>query len=701
MNKNKTVMAVMTLLASAGAWAEDEMPTQVTSDAPAQLEPISIHAFPEVGYSVTNSSSATKTDTPIKDIPQSVQVIPHQLIEDQQNVTVSEALRNVSSLVPNLEFSSPVFDATRIRGFAAEQLVDGFTQYYNPGDRQSLVNVQQLEVLKGANAVLFGGGSGTPVGGVVNIVSKLPQAKAAGEFGVKVGTHDFVQPFFDVNQPLTDNVLFRVTGEYTQSESNVELLDQTRYNINPTLTLTNHDTTTLTLQGKLSRWRQQDYQGLPATGTVTGVFRTKPDLFIGERNIPDSTSQFDGIWATLDHKLNDIWSVNVKARYAEAEFDEKVQLLFSNAPDFFAPSTWFFANSRLYQEQQEKTVLANATAKFALGVTQNTLLIGADYSELDDNGFMKADMAGVVDLSNPVFNTPYADPVMPFNDARIKNRTYGVYGQWQSTIADRFHLLVGLRQAHVTVDYDELTVARKVKTEEDKLLPRIGAVFDINKSLSLFANYSEGLRGQPFVVFAPGSQPKPTQSRSREAGLKWDWKSQLTGQVAFYDIDRTNVSVGFPATPTGEERSRGVDADLTWHPTNAWSLLANYAYTDAEFTKNASATILAGNKKSGIPKNSGRIWANYSFQQESLKGLSAGIGAYWQSSVYIDDANRYQSNSYHTIDAALAYQTRRYNVGLTVKNLTNEDYYQYYNYFGGRVAPDSGTTAYLTVSVKY
>lgn len=706
---SKRVMAFTVMLVSANALAQGEELHQ-QNDSTIYVEDVLVKAAAiDETYAVPNTSSATRTDTPIKEIPQSVHVIPRQLIEDQQSVTVSEALGNVSSVVPSAEFASPVFEATRIRGFASEQLLDGFTQYYNPGDRQSLVNVDRLEVLKGSNAVLFSGGSGSPVGGVVNIVSKLPNAKASGEFGIKLGTDSFVQPFFDINQPLTDNVLFRVTGEYTEAESDIEVIDQTRYNINPTLTLTNNDSTTLTLQAKLSRWEQQDYQGLPATGTVTGAFKIKRDLFVGNEDIPDTTSEFDAYWLTLDHKFNEIWSINLKARYAEAEFDEKTQLISSNTPDFFPPSTWGYANTRLYQEQEEQSLLGNVMAKFDWGITKNTFLMGADYSEFKDDGFMNADLASfsAVDLANPVFNTPYTNPdpdspfTLTFSDARVTNRTYGAYLQLQSTISERVHLLAGLRQAHVEVEYEELAMPTKVKTDEDKLLPRVGAVFDLNKSLSLFASYSEGLRGQPFVIFMPGSTPEPAESRNKEAGIKFDVDGQLMGQLAFYHTERTNVAVGFPATPNGQQRSRGFDADVTWHPTSAWNLLANYAYTDAEFTKDASATILDGNKLSGIPKNSARLWANYSFPQDALKGLSAGLGAYWQSEVYIDDANQFKSDSYHTVDAALAYQTGRFNIGLTVKNLTNEDYYQYYNYFGGRVMPDAGTSAYLSVSMKY
>lgn len=697
------VLAAMPLLA------------QAAHDETIHLDEISVIAPKEdLGYAVKNSSSATRTNTPIKETPQSIIAIPRALIDDQQNITVNEALKNASGIVTNDEFSSPAFETTRVRGFAAEQLIDGFTQYYNPGDRESLVNVQSLEVLKGSNAVLFGGGSGSPVGGVININSKLPQNKTFGELGIKVGTDSFVQPFFDFNQPLTENVLLRVTGEYTNAESNVDVVEQKRYNINPAITFTNNDTTSLTLQGKISRWKQQEYQGLPATGTVTGNFKIKDDLFIGNKDIPDSTSEFDGIWATLDHKFNDQWSVNFKARYSESEFEENVQSIVGSGGSFagntpaLAPSTWGLSNVNLYQKQKEQSILANTTYKFDAGFTKNVLLLGADYTELKDEGYMTSDVflsAATVDLLNPDFSAPYVDPgksaFTTFNDSKLKNITYGAYVQLQSDIAERLHVLLGLRQAHVELDYQELSLNSKQKADEDELLPRVGAVFDLNDSLSVFASYSEGLRNQPFVIFAANVTPEPAESKSREVGIKFDVNDQLAGQVALYHIDRSNVAVGFPATPNGEQRSRGFDADVTWKPTSAWSLLANYAYTNAEYTKASSATVVSGNQLAGVPKNSARLWANYKFSEDMLQGLSAGIGVYWQSEAYLDDANQFKADSYHTFDAAINYSTNRFNLGLTVKNLTNEDYYQYYNYFGGRVRPDSGTSAYLTASFKY
>jgi iron complex outermembrane receptor protein len=638
------------------------------------------------GYYVNKSSSATKTDTPLKEIPQSVHIIPKSLIEDQQSISVSEVLNNVSSVVPNLGISTPAYESTKIRGFASEQLLDGFTQYYNAGDRDSLINVKQLEVLKGSNAVLFSGGSGSPVGGVINIISKLPEAKAFGEIGYKTGSYNFNRTFFDLNQPLNNNILFRITSEYTDAKSHLDVIDKKSYNINPSITFTDNDKTSLSFQGKVSRWSQQEYQGLPATGTVSGNFRLKSDMFIGPQNIPDSKSNFDGIWATLDHKLNDVWSINAKARYAESKFDEYAQIISGNSPDRtdLSPSTWSLYNTQLSQKQTEKSFLFNTTAKFDWGVTKNTLLLGADYSKYKDKGFMDLESsldsdalkimgyaialndltitncgnlytnslntasctASTTSLLSPSYG-PYTKPGPALDNIFVTNTTYGYFAQIQSNVFDRLHLLASLRQAHIGIDYTgpelDLTAtyvnvfsnnfssvynSSSSNTSKDKLLPRIGAVFDLTKEASVFANYSEGMRGQPFALFT--GTPEPEETHQKEAGIKYSTDS-LSGQFAVYHIERSHVAVPVSLTRSstdGEQESKGFDTDITWKPSSEVRLLANYGYTDAEYTNSVRlSNITPGRKLVGIPKNSARVWINYDFPQDALRGLSAGVGA--------------------------------------------------------------------------
>jgi iron complex outermembrane receptor protein len=688
--------------------------------APVEVEEIVVRdtivettAGPVQGLRALTADTATGARTPLREVPQSVAVVPRSVIDSQQSRTVGDALRNVASVQVNDPRSTPAFDSTLLRGFSAEQFLDGLTLYqYAPGDRESLINVERIEVVKGPTAILFGGGSGAAAGGVINIVSKMPEAAPFGRAGITIGTTPLAQPFFDVNRPITDTVLFRMTGEYSFSEGDVDVVETERYNINPTLRVTDNDVTTLTLQGRFSRWEQPEYQGLPATGTVAGDFRIGRDLFIGPEDIEDSFAETASATATLTHRFDETWSARAIARYSASEFEENVQTIFgadgfvADAP-FTAPSTWAFANAELFQEQEELSFAASALAEFGYGPTRNKLLVGADYSALDDEGFLQfTDFLGFVDLANPVFDTPYADPGNGVNDLFVENRTMGVYAQIQSSVHDRLHVVGSLRLGSVEVDYRNDGTGGSASTEETRLLPRIGAVFDVTDALSVFASYGEGLRGQPFLEFV--GEPEPEESRQVEAGVKLDFGFGLSGQVALFQIDRTNVPVTDTATflsvAEGEERSRGVDADLVWKLTDDLSLIASYAYVDAEFTEDAptfSGVIPAGNKLPGVPEHAGRIWAEYAFPQPGLAGLSIGAGVYAQTGEKIGDNNRFESDGFYTVDAALRYQAERFDAALSVRNLTDQEYFDRYNYFGGRVAPSEGIAAFATVAVTF
>ena len=694
-------MAEITVLGQKIGGYDEEVGSEITDDDPQS-------------YRASHVISATRTDTPVKEIPQSIQAIKRSLIDDQQNITASEALYNVSSVVPRHVLYAPVVEGTLIRGFRAEQLIDGFTQYYNPGDRESMVNLERIEVLKGSNAVLYGGGSGSPVGGAINFVSKLPKAKASTELGFRIGSYEFYQPYFDWNQPLTEDVLFRMTGEYTDSGSYIDVVQTQRFNINPTLVYTNHDDTRFTLQSKISRWQQQDYQGLPATGTLVGDFAIPSRTFVGPADMPDSSSSVDSVWGDFYHKIDDVWSLDFKARYAYSEFDQKVQILFGS--DSFAadrplipPSSWALINTELFQNQKEYSVIGNALAKFEIGPTENMLLLGADYSNLDDAGFINVDFGpygmGVanVDLAAPQFSVAYRNPDTQLNKPGVNNVTYGGYVQLQSTLFNRFHQLLSLRLGSVMIDYQDSASGKTAKTQKLKLLPRVGAVFDVTESVSVFAAYSEGMRGQPYVNFS--GPPLPEISQQIEAGIKFDLDERLSGQIAAYRIDRSQVAVIDPLNPLGsiaegQQRSYGFETDWVWQFSEAVSLLGNYAYTQAEFMDD-KAGVAAGNNIPLVPENSGRLWVNYRFQLSELKGLSAGVGVYMRSGAYLSNNNMFKTSGYHSLDAAITYDTQHYKIAATVKNLSNEDYFQPFNYFGGRVATASGLAVFVSAVVKF
>lgn len=657
------------------------------------------------------AKSATKTDTPIRQVPQSIQIIPDTLIKDQGNLTVSEATRNVAGVQATNPVQTPAYESTIIRGFAGEQWLDGLTSFYNAGNRDSLVNVERIEILKGPNAILYGGGTGAPLGGVINVVSKMPEKEAFVQIGTTFGSYQFKQPTIDVNMPITEDgtVLFRVTADYTTAESYIDVIETDKYSVNPTLLITNNDGTTLTIQGRLSDWKAQEYQGLPATGTITGGFSIDPHLFVGPSDIPKSESQVKSVTAKLEHAFDESWSANVQARLGHTDFREIAQSFAAgfdfagNAPAF--GTFWNVINVELAQEQDEFSVNGALTGKFESENIKGTILLGADYSRVSDKGGIYGDpfdlfLLGPVDLTAPVYPSyvkPAQTPGNTFSDGDNTYTTSGVFAQIQSTLWENVHVLGGLRLASLEIENVSPGFGLSGTTDKTRVLPRVGVVVDVTPEVSLFADYSEGMKGNFFTFFL--GDPVPEESDKIEAGVKFEFANGISGTAAFFELNRTGVPVGFPAVANGEQQSRGLDIDMTWQADDNWFVLANYAHVEAELTKAAGGGA-AGNQLNIVSPDSGRLWVSYRFTQPGYRGLSAGAGIYAASGAYVDLANVYETDGYYTVDAKIGYDDEDIAASLAVKNLTNEKYFVPYSYFGGRIAAGEELAVYGSFAVK-
>lgn len=718
MRRIKFILAVSTALTT---------PVFAQEQAETILEPIIIEATAGKGitettagdvegYRALTAASATKTATPIERIPQNIQVIPRKLLDDQSANSVSEALKNVSSVQPQDSRSIGNVEQVpmRIRGFGAERLTDGYPgNLFGAGDRDGLVNVERIEVLKGPNAILYGGGAGAPVGGVVNVISKLPSNTASYEIGGRIGSYGYWSPYFDVNQPLNKDgtALFRMTGEYTGADSFIDVLESKRYSLNPTLTLTNNDTTSLTIQAFMSNHKQEAYPGVPVYGSILGDVRFNDRLFFGDPDIEPSHAKQHGVTATFDHEFNDVWSTNIKARWSKSEINQLAQAALMDPTGTggfpaIPPSTFDVNNMEHFDEQREFSINPTVQAKFSAGPTENILLFGADYARTTDKGFMTMGLVpGVVDLENPIFPR-YTRPVigvdgMAFFDFDVNYVTKGVYGQLQSSIYDRVHVLLGGRFGSLDVSYDELSSGTPVnyKTEKTKFLPRAGVMVDVLDGLSVYANYSEGMKWVPFSTFV--SQPEPELSKSLESGIKFKVNDTLTGTLAVFQIDRENVPYQISPGVGGvsEQRSRGFEADILYQHTPNWSVLASYGYTNAKFV-DATSTVAADTRVPMVPEHSGRLWVNYEFGPDFMPGWSAGAGIYAASDQTINAQYDWKTDGYFTIDAKIGYENEKMRASLSVQNLTGEKYFTPYTWFGGQVAPGAPRTVYAQLGFK-
>jgi iron complex outermembrane receptor protein len=316
-----------------------------------------------------------------------------------------------------------------------------------------------------------------------------------------------------------------------------------------------------------------------------------------------------------------------------------------------------------------------------------------------------------VDLLNPVFLTPYTDPdpsspfFLPFFDFKNVYQTKGVYAQLQTTLYDRVHILGGLRWANINVEYFEKDyfdpstftyVPQTFTTDKSKLLPRAGIVVDLVPGLSVYGSYSEGMR---WAVFNWAHDVAPEESQQKEAGIKFNLGNQLSGSAAVFDIQRSNIPVvdQLAVASLTEQRSQGFETDLIWQPNRNWQVLANYGYTNADIVSGAHT----GKDLVEVPKHSGRVWVNYLFDPNMLKGWSVGAGVYAASSQYVDSDNVYSTPGYFTVDAKIGYETEKFAATFNVKNLTNEQYFVPYEWFGGQVAPGADRAFYGTLVYEY
>ncbi|WP_341486113.1 TonB-dependent siderophore receptor [Thioclava sp. GXIMD4215] len=694
------------LLAGTALWA---CPLWAQEDPPIPLDGISVYAADEGaeidGYHSLAISSATRTSTPLRATPQSVQVIPSQMLADQLPARLAEVLYNASGAQGSVALQTPAFESTLLRGFPAEIYSDGITNYINAGDANALAGIERVDVLKGPNAILYGGGTGTPLGGIVNLVTKKPQPDRFATAALTLGSEALIAPSFDVNARLGQTALFRMTGSAARSGAQTDVLETRRYAFSPALTLGYGGATQLTVQGYLSRWQQQEYQGLPATGTVTGGFALDRDLFIGDPDIPESTTSTRKLTFTLDHSFNETWSARGQFRIGRTRVEQITQIILSNVPDA-GDSRWSLYNSYVPGEQTEYNFNASVEGHLSTGAVDHTLLLGVDYARIKDYSLMYMDYAGSVDLTDPVAWPAWTMPAsLAMGEGHGRYTTAGAYAQLQSDVG-AWHLLGGVRFGYLQTVYESEGYGRRDSLQQARLLPRIGAVWDLAPQVSAFASYSEGMKANAFYFYS--DMPEPEYSRQAELGVKFD-QGAWSGSVAAFQIQRRNVPVTDPDDPLmlssiteGQQRSRGVEADLVWQSEGPWRLVANYAYTAAVLTADIPNGARAGSSLAGVPRHSGGLWLTYDPRDPAGEGWQAGVGLHAASSAYIDLENLYKTGGYATVNASGSYTRNGMTYALAIKNLLNRDYdLPFWKYLDGRVAPGPERQVLLTISKTF
>lgn len=650
-----------------------------------------------------DAASVTRTPVPLMEVPQSIQVLTDTLIREQELNTIDEALRNISGVIPSLS-SELVLANPIVRGFEAEIFTDGLIGYADTAvaDPASLIAVERIEVAKGASSALFGGGTGAPVGGLINIVSKTAESGTKFSLRGRAGSFDILQIGGDANLQLDDNLSVRLIAEYQDAGDAIDAVDIERIYVNASVRAVLPTDTEIIARFTHSRIEQLEYVGLPAS--VIDIAGVDPFRFSGATNAPPTIVENLSADFSLSQPINDSLTFDFRARRYENDFQEFATTTLTSL--FPAMGSKFpIISAQLTAAVDEWTMDASVTAVLDTGPINHTVLIGAQYDATDyaaASGFNLVPL-GIFDFADPNSDLDFGAIPTLTNFVNNEYRTTAFYAQDQLTLFDRLHILASIRYSELTLR--ELLGGNSNRDTYREWDPRIGATFDIADGLAIFAGYAEGSRLSLFFN-NPDAVPKPERARNYEAGIKMGFAPiGLSGTLAWFDSTRSNVPTPDPTTffssiQTGEQRSEGVELDLIWEPNSNWSFLANYAYTNARVT--FDTIIPTGDELPRVPEHAGRFAARYRFDGETLDGLAVGAGLTAASSAELTLPNSVRSDGYIVFDVQASYDIGTARIGLRIDNILDEQYFVPYQYLAQSVVRSGNPrSAFITLGFEF
>ncbi|WP_392479007.1 TonB-dependent siderophore receptor [Nostoc sp. C110] len=692
---------------TSSAIATQPQPEKPTNETP-QEQPVAqqddqielVVTGEEDGYRVQETTTGTKTDTPLRDIPQSVQIVPQQVLRDQQVTRLDDALRNVPGVNQNFNFGPFTFYS--IRGFDATEtnlLRDGLIDTL-AGQVSELSSIERVEVLKGPASVLFG--LGNP-GGSINLVSKRPLSEPFYTIDATIGSYSFYRGAVDLSGPLNDSktVLYRLNLAYRNSGSSVDFFDGESLNISPVISVAIGEKTNLSLEAEYIKTSDRYASGVPVIGSLLPNPNGKVSRNLNLIEPSDKIEQtITRLGYRLEHKFDANWSLNNAFRFVFRDLDQER----TDSRGLDADNrTWLRSASESSSENRNYAMSTNLIGKFATGSIQHQLLFGFDLNRFDNyNPATPTFEAASIDIFNPVYGNPRGSNIIFSEGFRQQTNSLGIYLQDQVALTDNLKFLLGGRFDVIDRKYEDLVSNTESSGTDSAFSPRFGIVYQPIPAISLYSSYTSSFTppgGSYF--FGVDSSFEPERGNQYEIGVKVDLNDRLSATLALFDLTRTNVTTEDPNRPNfsiqvGEQNSRGVELNLAGEILPGWNIFAGYAYIDARITKDN--TLTPGNRLSNSANNSFNLWTSYEIQKGNLQGLGAGIGLFFVGD-RADFGNTYTVPSYFRTDAAIFYNQDRFRVALNFKNLFDIDYFE--SSLGNRVYYGQPFTLQGTVSWQF
>ncbi|MEO1310685.1 MAG: TonB-dependent siderophore receptor [Pseudomonadota bacterium] len=675
----------MSYLSFASAAAVVVASSAFAHEAPAASDPIlkvDDRIVVEGEYRPRETSTAMKTPTLLIDIPQSLSIFSREQIDDQALRDIGDVLRYTPGA--SIGQGEGHRDQITIRGqnTTADFFIDGVrddVQYFRP-----LYNLERIEILRGANALIFGRGGG---GGVINRVTKTPDTDAGFETLTAGGdTFGAASAAIDLNQPLNDGTAVRLNAFYERLDNHRDEFEGDRFAVNPTFSTELTPSTTLLLSYEFVYDDRVVDRGVPSqNGRPLEGF---DETFFGDPDANRTDLAAHIARARIDHDFNDAWSVNGTVQYAD--YDKLYQNLFPVASDV-AGGFVTLDGYRDATDRQNLIVQTNLIGEVATGLATHTLLFGVEYGDqqtensrrdvlFEDSADDQITFAFTDPLAIPAFSFPV------FNRDRDSDvEFFSAYAQDQIALGERVILVGGVRYDRFEIDVTDRIAAAAggdglLARTDERLSPRGGIILKPLANLSFYGSYSQSFlprSGDQFLTLSPSSEAlEPEKFENLEAGVKWDVAQGLSVTAAVFRLERDSGTTVDPNDPDStiliSSQTDGIELQIAGEITPRWSVVGGYSYLDAREDGRVVGGVSANRTLGQVPEHMVSLWNRV----EATEKLGFGLGVTHQAAQFASISGAVELPAFTRLDAAVYYDvTDTVSVQANIENLTNTDYF--------------------------
>ena len=632
------------------------------------------------GYQPLNTSTATLTNMPMLDIPQVVNTVSDKVLEDQHATTLDEALYNVSNVVQTNTLGGTQ-DAFVRRGFGANRdgsiMTNGLRTVL---PRSFNAATERVEVLKGPASTLYGI---LDPGGLINVVTKRPERTFGGSLSATSSSFGGGTGQVDVTGPIDGTRLaYRLTGEYQDEDYWRNFGNERSTFIAPSLTWFGDDATVTVL------YSHRDYKTPFDRGTIFDL-NTKKAVDVDRKtrfdepfNVTDGQSDLAQLNA--EYRLNSQWTAKFDYSYSQDKYSDNQARVMAYDAKTGNPTRRVDATQG--STQRMHSTRADLQGNVDIAGFYNEILTGVSYENYDllRTDMMRCKNVKGFNIYHPVYGKLNKCTTVSAadSDQTLKQESYSAYAQDALYLTDKWIAVAGMRYQYYT-QYAGKGRPFNVNTDsrDEQWTPKLGLVYKLTPSVSLFANYSQTFMPQSSIASYIGDLP-PETSNAYELGAKFDLFDGVTANIALFDIHKRNVlyneSVGGEtiAKTAGRVRSQGVEVDLAGSLTENTNIIASYGYTDAKVLEDPD---YAGKPLPNVPRHTGSLFLTYDIHN-AIAGntLTIGGGGHGVSRRSATNGADYYLPGYFVADAFAAYKMKlQYPVTLqvNVKNLFDKTYY--------------------------